>query len=68
MMTPVKIYNTTITANIDAAIINDIKEKYPNTEITVCFDTECELSKLKKGESACYGDGVNFYIILKELI
>jgi hypothetical protein len=68
MTTPVKIYNTTITANIDAEIIKDLKEKYPKVEVTVCFDEECELSKLEKGESACYGDGVNFYFILKDTI
>lgn len=66
MTTPVRIYNTNLSANIDALIIKDVKERYPNAEVSVCFDTECELSKLKKNEKACYGDGVNFYIILKE--
>ena len=66
MTTPVKIYNTNLTANIDAEIIKDVKEKYHKAEVFVSFDTECELSKLKNNESACYGDGVNFYIILKE--
>ena len=64
MTTPVKIYNKKITANIDAEIIKDLKEKHPNKEVNVCFDLECDLTKLNKGESVCYGDGENFYFVL----
>ena len=66
MVTPVKIYKTDIKANIDTKIVADVMIKYPNTEISVCFDEVCELSKLGKNEKACYGDGKNFYFILKD--
>ena len=66
MMTPVKIYNTNIKANIDTKIVADVMTKHPKTEISVCFDLECDLSRLKEGEKVCYGDGKNFYFVLKD--
>jgi len=66
MKIPVKIYNTNLSANIDAKIVKDVKEKYPKTEVSVCFDLDCELSKLRSNESACWGDGKYFYFILKQ--
>lgn len=66
MTTPVKIYNRETTANIDAEIVKDIKEKHPKFDISVCFDLECDLTKLEDGESVCFGDGKNFYFVLTD--
>jgi len=62
----VKIYKTNYTANIPTEIIEDVAIKYPNKIILVCFDLECELSELSNDESVCFGDGENFYIVLKD--
>jgi len=65
MTLPVKIYDTNMTANIPAEIVKDVKEKHPTKEMMVCFDLECDLTNLKDNESVCFGDGENFYIVLK---
>ena len=67
MVTPVKIYKKNKKANIDTKIVADVMIKFPKKEINVCFDSKCELDKLNEGESVYYGDGKNFYFVLKDI-
>lgn len=64
--TSIKIYGTKYTANIPTEIVKEVEVNFPNKEMAVCFDLECELSTLKKDESVCWGDGETFYIVLTD--
>ena len=63
----ISIWHTPYKTEIPKNMINDVKTKHPNKEVSVSFNIHFELDQLADNESVCWGDGKTFVFILKEI-